>query len=146
MPLLLDEKMDVKIEVQEDHILLVFPRPVDDVMVRWQDAWQLGSVIEQAANDIEKQYKVVNPIAEEIELAQLRINTHQDKYVVMIFNHTDRIRLSYEAARIVGRNIRMRAQDLDLLTRGVVMDYNAPGRKNRPTPFWEYTRKVFGPR
>jgi hypothetical protein len=139
-----DQKFQVQIEVQDDCLLLVLPSLCDEVVVAWQEAWVLGETIERAAEDIPNKGFVLQPAQAEFDAAQMRLNTYKDKYVVLIFDHTDRIKLSYEAARICARSIRMKAQDLDFLSRGTRIVYNAPGRKGRPTPFWEETRKVFG--
>ncbi len=133
----------IRIEVEEDHLVLVLPRFMDDWMTPWQEAWQLGDVIEQAAADI-PQKCLLDQGRIQLDQAQIRISTHQDRFVVLLFQHVDRVKLCYEAARLVARAIRMKAQDLDLLTRGVRMQYNAPGRIGRPTPFWAHIRKVFG--
>lgn len=139
-----NEKIDVRIEVEDDHLMVVFPRKLNDCMVSWQDAWRLGDILERAAADIPSKGLVVNGAAVNIETQQIRLNTHKKKYVVLLVDWTDRVRLSYEAARIVGRAIKLKAQDLDLLSRGVRMDYGVKGRRGLGTPTWQYQRKTFG--
>jgi hypothetical protein len=136
------EKVDVRIEVFDDHVMLILPRKMDDLQTPWQEAWVLGEVIEQAANDIPNKPLVLDPVHAELESNKLKINTSSDKKnVVLFFDHTDRIKLSYEAARTVARAIRLVAQDLDYWnTKHVHISYKAKGYKNRPMPFWDPNR------
>src|SRR5262245_35557538 len=107
------EKIDVRIEVFDDHVLMVLPRRMDDIMIPWQDAWTLGETLEMAANDVPTRPRIVNPAEIQLESEQIALNTHRNRYVVLLVRHTDRIKLSPGAAVIVARAIRMKAQDLD---------------------------------
>ena len=108
------EKMDVRIEVVEDGVFVLFPRKMDSFMFPYQEAYQLGSTLETAAGDVSTPL-VIDPGAIQAETEQLRINTYKDQYVIILFQWTDRIKLGKEAAIIVARALRAKAQELDLL-------------------------------
>lgn len=139
----LSMKTDVRIEVFDDHILLVFPRQVDSFKTPWQEAWILGNTIELAAEDIPNKPLIVNPTAAEFESSKMQL-FKDGSCVVLGFEHTDRIKLGYEAARICGRAIKLYAQDLDFASRGTHIRYDTKGRIGRPTPYWEITKRTFG--
>lgn len=125
-------KEDVRVEVEDTHIVIVFPSITDEFMTPWQDAYQLGTVLEMAAGDVPNPPKILNPVAINEEQAQILLNTYRRKFVVILLKHTDRIRLSPEAAKIVGRAIRQKAQDLDLLERKrIALLYNKRGLLQR---------------
>lgn len=144
------DKEEIRIEVEEDHLLLVFPSKRDNFGMLYQHAWHVGEIMEQAAQDIPKKPEIVNPVHAEFESQKLKLNRHSEngkEYVWLFFDHTDRIKLGYEAARIVARSIRQMAQDIDFKHNKLVhMSYNEPGRKGRPTPVWDPNRlpKTFG--
>lgn len=140
----------IRIEVEEDHLLLVFLSRRDNFGMLYQEAWVLGDTLEQAAKDIPVKPEIVNPVQGEFESQKFRLNRHSEngkEYIWLFFDHTDRIKLSPEAARIVARSIRQMAQDIDLKVNKLVhISYDEPGRKGRPTPMWDKNRlaKTFG--
>lgn len=134
------QKLDMRIEVEDTSLLIVLPERMDNWAIPWQEAMVVGQILEQASEDIPQKPTVIDPVQAEIEQLKLKLNKYQGKYVVLLFDWTDRIRLSYEAARTLGRAIKLYAQDLDYAQRGIHMDYNAPGRKGRPTPWHDQIR------
>jgi hypothetical protein len=138
---MVDEKCDVDIEVQEDHLLIVFSRKMDDFIMPWQDAMRLGQAIEMAAQHIPKKPLIVLPTGFEFEEQKIKLAKFQGKFVVLVFDHTDRLKLSYEAARVLGRSMREQAQDMMLKQeKGVHILYNVKHREGRPTPAWDANR------
>lgn len=136
-----EERMDVRIEVEKDSVLIIFPRKMDNFPTPWQQAYVFGQTLELAAEDIPQKPPVLDAVAAEIQAQKLALHASDDKkLVIFVFEHSDRIRLSYEAARVVARNIKQMAQDLDLESRGVHMSYKEPGRIGRPTPCWDGNR------
>ena len=121
------EKIDVRVEVEDDAVVLVLPRILDDCMVPWQEAFQLGAILEMAAADVPNQPLVINPLAAQIDSEQVQLNKH-GRLVVLIFEHVDRVRLCPEAARIVGRAIKQVAQDVSLAERDIHIVYNRRGQ------------------
>lgn len=134
------EEVKVRVEVFDDHLMVVLPYAMDDLVISWQEAAVLGETMEQAAEDIPNKPVFFEPVATLLDSYKLRAGKYKDKYVRLVFDHTDRIKLGYEVARIVGRTIRQHAQDLDLLTRGVRMLYSPNGQV---MPSWTYKRRVF---
>jgi hypothetical protein len=134
-----------RIEGEQDHVVLVLPRRCDTWITSWQDADQLGLVLERAAMETPVRPLVDDPVRLNQESSQIRLNTHKGN-VALIFDWTDRIKLSPGAAILVARAIRVMAQDCRLAERGTHMDYKAKGRKGRPTPWWDGSRlpKLFG--
>lgn len=122
----LGERIDVQIEVDDDAVVLVLPRVLDDLMAPWQEAYQLGAMMELAANDVPNRPVVFDPITIQRETEQVRLNRHK-RMVVLIFDHVDRVRLSPEACRIVARAIKKTAQDVDLAQRDIHMVYGKDG-------------------
>lgn len=120
------ERIDVRIEVEDNAVVLVLPRLLDDLMVRWEEAMQLGQIMELAAQDVSNEPAVIDPVAVGHETGQVKLNRH-GKHVVLIFQHTDRVRLSPEAARIVAAAIKKTAQDVSLAQRDVHMVYGRKG-------------------
>lgn len=110
------ERLDVRVEVYDSHVLLVFPKRIDDHMTPWQEAYILGEVMEMAASDIINP-GIINPLEVEIQKDQIKLQTYKDKYVVMLFEHTDRIQLCKEACILVAREIKKKAQDLEYLNK-----------------------------
>jgi hypothetical protein len=137
------EQVNVKVEVLEDHLLIVFPRPLHDFAMPWQDAAAFGLKLEEIAETIAVKNKAM-PVRAEFEAQQFRCDTRQDKYVVLYLNWSDRIRLSYEATLVCARTLRARAQDLALLERQTRISYQEPGRAGRPTPLSLWRRRIFG--
>lgn len=121
------EKIDIRVEVEEDAVVLVLPRLLDDCSVPWQEAFQLGEVLELASADVPNQPLVINPLAAHIDSEQVKLNKH-GRLVVLIFEHVDRVRLCPEAARIVGRAIKQTAQDVSLAQRDIHIVYNRRGQ------------------
>src|SRR6266542_219059 len=121
------EKFDVRIEVEDDAVLLVFPRKLDDCIVPWQQAMDIGEILELAADDVPIQSAVIDPIAWNIEQAQVKLTTYKIGFVAMFFEHADRLRFSPEAAKLVGRAIRKVAQDAMFTEKGVFHEYVKKG-------------------
>ena len=120
------EKIAMRVEVEEDAVVLVLPRLLDDCPVPWQDAYQLGETLELAAADVPVKPAVINPLAVQLESEQVRLNRHKN-LVVLLFGHVDRVRLSPEAARIVGRAIKRVAQDVEYALRDIHFVYDRRG-------------------
>lgn len=104
------ENIDIRVEVEEDAVVLVLPRRLHDFLAPWQDAFQLGDVLELAANDVPI-LNIIDPVAVRQQSSQIRLSKHKN-LVVLLFDHTDRVRLCPEAARIVGQAIKKMAQDV----------------------------------
>lgn len=109
------ENLNVRIEVEDSAVLLVFPRRMDHIMVPWQDAWRLGETLELAAKDVPHPPLILDYRQVIQDQGQLKIGTHLDKYVALFFQWSDRVVFCPEAATIAARGIRMKAQDLDYL-------------------------------
>src|ERR1700736_1167253 len=120
------EQLDIRIEVDHSHVVMVLPRKMDDFPTPWQNARELGTILEQAAGDVPAPPRVINWAQVKADQAQIRMTRHK-KLVVMLFEHTDGIRLCPEAAKLVGRALRKVAQDAELAARGVHMVYNRRG-------------------
>lgn len=133
------ERMEVKVAVEDDHVLLVFPRPLDDFKCPWQDADNLGLVLIAASKDVPQQPLVVDPITFRQETEQVKIGSHKG-HVVLLFAHTDRIKFGPTAAIAVGQAIRVKAQDLQLETKKVRITYDKNGH---PVPNWTHSRRNF---
>lgn len=137
------ERLQVRVEGFDDHLVIVFPRKMDSYITPWQDAMQFALTLELAARETPVQNCIINPVELAAETGQIKLNKHNDKYVVLNFAWTDRIKLTPQAARYVADAIKIVADDLRLLTRGVRMRYDIEGRKGRPTPEWSHERKSF---
>jgi hypothetical protein len=113
---LLERKDDFRIDVESDHVVLVLPWRMDSYASPWEKAYELGKAIEDAAGDIEHKSLLLDPVAFRAETEQVAFNTHKGN-VVLLFRWTDRIKFSYEAARTVGRTMRLYAQNVQYETR-----------------------------
>jgi hypothetical protein len=121
------EKLDVRVEVDGAHIVLVFPRKMDDIQIHWSEAYEIGRVLEMAANDVAYFHAIIDIQAVIKEQAQVRMTTHKD-HVVVLVDYTDRLSFSPESAVLVARAIKKAALDAQLLdTRGVRLVYDKVG-------------------
>lgn len=100
--------MDIRIEVDDDHLVIVLPTATHQVITEYQDAWHFGTTLERAAGDIAKPTIIVDSA----ELNKVKVMTLRRRYVVLVFGHTDRIKLSSQAAITLARTIRRNAQSL----------------------------------
>lgn len=138
------EQCDVHIVVEEDGVVLVLPRHMDHFPTPWEHAWQLGAILEQASRDVPNKPLVIDGAAVSAETAQIKLAKWKDKYVILVFKWTDRLKFSAEAAKLVGRAIRAYAQDLDLWkNKRVRMTYD--GWHHVPLCF-PGPKTVFGPK
>jgi len=133
---------DVRVEVESDCVVVVLSTKTDNLLMVWEDAWVFGETLEKAAEDIPNKPLIANPIQEELSADKIKLGTDaRNKLVCLFFDHTDRLKFTYEAARVVARCIRLKAQDLDYLnTKKVAIRYNVKGREGRPTPDWDPNR------
>lgn len=106
------ERIDVRVEVEDDAIVLVLPRVLDDLAVPWRDAWRLARVLEQAAGDAPSPPRITDAGQVRRETEQVKLTGHKAT-VVLVFRHTDRVRLSPDAARVVATAIRAQAQEVE---------------------------------
>lgn len=112
----MNERLDVRVEVEEDAVLLVFPRKMDTFITPWQDAWHLGQIIEFAAEDVENKILDLDPLQVIRDQGQVEIGVDtKERNVCLFFAWADRLRFSSMAAKLVGGAIKMKAQDLDYL-------------------------------
>jgi hypothetical protein len=130
----MSENNDIKIEVFEDHLMLILPRIMDDFITPWENAWKLGAILEQVAESIKVKDSIIDSAKVERESGQIALNTHQNKYVCLLFRHTDRIKLSYHSAIMVARAIKMKAQDLDYLKNKRIKLKSSPFFRQRQLP------------
>lgn len=134
-------KEDIQIEVQDDHLLVIFPRKLDEFITPYQEAWVLGEVLEEAAGNIPNKVLDLEPTLVAMARARVRLNRYKDNVVVILDDHVDRIKLSYECALLLARSIRRVAQDVEYeIAKGVYFKYDVAGREGRPTPFWDGNR------
>jgi hypothetical protein len=121
---------DVRVEVEDDAVVLVLPRKMDTFITPWQDARRLGEVLERAAKDVPRKVSILDPQSLQRETEQVRLGSYKTN-VTLIFNWADRIRLSPHAAIAVAQAIKIKSQDVELEGRGVRMRYT---REGRPRP------------
>lgn len=106
------EKIDIRIEVEDTSVLLVFPRRMSDCVIPWEQAMALGQVLEQAAGDVPQGVVPIEPLRWERESGQVKLaSDERRKHVCIFFEHTDRLRFCPSAAVLVARAIRQVAQD-----------------------------------
>lgn len=103
--------MEVRIVVDETHLTLILPRIMDDTVIPWEEAWTLGCVIEQAGQNIPSKIAAVSD--------RLGINVFRDRAIVLLFYHTDRIRISKDMCSVVASRLKKYAQDVQFLLQGV---------------------------
>lgn len=122
----MNERLDVRVEVEEQAIVLIFPRKMDTFITPWQDAWNLGEVMELAADDVPDKIGDLDPLQVVRDQGQVEIGVDtKERNVCLFFAWADRLRFSSMAAKLVGGAIKMKAQDLDYLnTKGVRMVSN----------------------
>lgn len=112
----MNERLDVRVEVEEDAVLLVFPRKMDTFITPWQDAWRLGETLELAAGDVPNKIGDLDPLQVIRDQGQVEIGVDtKERNVCLFFAWNDRLRFSSMAAKLVAQAIRMKAQDLDYL-------------------------------
>lgn len=117
----MNESLDVRVEVEERAVVLIFPRSMDTFVTPWQDAWRLGETLELAADEVPNKIGDLDPLQVVRDQGQVEIgNDTKERNVCLFFAWTDRLRFSSMAAKLVGGAIKMKAQDLDYLnTKGV---------------------------
>lgn len=136
----------VSLDVDEDSLTIVLDRKRDVLLFPWQAAYQLGAAMEKAAMEREPIIGIADPMQVEREQAQVRLNHDNKGHVVMVLDWTDRVKLSFTAAKVVARAIKLMAQDEDLLTRKVRMLYPKGFRNGAHLPQWSFDRKTWGPK
>ena len=136
--------MEVRIEVEQDSVVIVFPRQMDHVVLPWKHAQEWGDTLERAAADCPLQ--LFNADGELVwnETSQFRLAKYLERNVVLFFPWGDRVRLSADSARIVARAIKMYAQDCEYAQhKGVRFVY----KNGHASPMWLTPKKtVFGPK
>jgi hypothetical protein len=116
-------KDEFKVEVEEDGIVLVLPMRMDTYTTTWQSARQLAEVMLMAAKDVPQRSRLIDPTEVNRETERVKLNSYKDTHVVLVFDWTDRIKLSPTAAVLVAQAMKIKSQDLELLQRGVRMTY-----------------------
>ncbi len=101
---------DVRIIVEGKEITVVLPRRMNSFATPWQDAWRFGEILEEAAKSIEPDVLVNMEAVQESN--QFKISSFKTN-VVLMFDWTDRIKLTRESALIVARAVRQKAQDVN---------------------------------
>jgi hypothetical protein len=99
----------MRIEVDSDALVLTMPKVIDDCVIPWQDAWELGATLEEAAKQLPMELLIGEKIRAGMD--QVRVTTYGG-LVVLLFKHTDRVRLTRNAAIFLGQQIRAKAQEL----------------------------------
>lgn len=101
--------MNMRIEIDNDEIVMILPRVMEDWALPWQDAWELGAVLEEAARQIPVKLLIADSI--KTSMNQVKVTDYHG-LVVLLFQHVDRVRLSRDASIFLGRKIRSMAQNM----------------------------------
>ena len=101
--------MKMRIEVDSDAVVLILPKIMDDWATTWHEAWEFGAVLEEAARQLPMELLIASRITESMD--QVKVGRYKNS-IVFLFNHTDRVRLTRNAAIFLSRQIRAKAQDL----------------------------------
>lgn len=129
------EKCDVRIEVFEDHLLLIFPRKMDNFISYRDDMEQLATILKQAAGDLSPPL-IVNPLQDNMEQEQIKIKSHGRHRLCLFFHWTDRIKLGPRATVMVAGAILLKCQNLRYEEKGIHLAHGPAGRI--------YNRKFLG--
>lgn len=130
------EKCDVRIEVFDDHVMLIFPRKMDNFISRREDMEQLASFLKQAAGDVPSPPPVVDPFQDNMEQEQIKIIPYRHHSLCLFFHWNDRIKLGPRAAMMVSGAILLKCQEVRYAAKGILL---APGPAGKL-----YNRKFLG--
>jgi hypothetical protein len=120
------ENVAVRIEVEDDRsILLILDRQTDSILLPWQDAFDLADTLDLAIQDARDENDIIDAARLIREQNQIRIGVYRTghikrtDHVAVVFEHADRVRLSWRSASMIRDALRIKAQDVQFAAREV---------------------------